>query len=288
MKVISFGDSFTQGLGVDRLKEQSFFDENPGNKKKARALHRVFTNKHSFTQLFADKLGVDNINYGESGCNNRRIVSNIFDKYAQGDLKPGDLVLVCFTSTLRDHLPFTPDHNHKLWAGVTWSINELVDVFRDLGTKEDYISRDDLSLLQGLEITAVNKELSWFFREYTKFFVSEMFEFRYLDFFNFNMITLLQNFFKYIEVDYIFIDAFENTFNNTSYDKSQFVNKDKYWRYGEHSIFSYLDTFNNRELFEIEGFNIPSEHIPLHPSAEGHKVFTEDLYKFFKSKNPLI
>lgn len=281
MKVISFGDSFTQGLGVDRIKEQKFFDDNPNDKTKARKLHRAFTHSLSFTKLFADKLGVEWENLGESGCNNRRILSNAFDSFAQGRYKKGDLAIVTFTSTLRDKLPFTPELYDKQWAGVTWSINELVDLFRDYGSLDDYKKHAESNLLQGLEVTDKNITFSYFYREWIKFFVTDMFEFRYLDFFNLNAILMLQKFFEFIEVDYIFVDAFELSFNNSTYNKTEFINKDKYWRFGEHTIYSYLGTFENRDLYELDGYNIPSEHIPLHPSAEGHKLFTEDLYEFY-------
>ena len=184
MKVISFGDSFTQGLGVDRIAEQKFFDDNPGDKKEARKLHRAFTHSLSFTKLFADKLGAEWENSGESGCNNRRILSNAFDSFSQGKYEKGDLAIVTFTSTLRDKLPFTPELYDKQWAGVTWSINELVDLFRDYGTLDKYKKNADISLLQGLEVNDKNSTFSYFYRDWVKFFVTDMFEFRYLDFDN--------------------------------------------------------------------------------------------------------
>ena len=284
MRVHSFGDSFTQGLGVDRKVEEKFFTDNPNDKTKARKLLRKFHNKHSYPKLFADMLEVPFINHGEAGCNNKRIISNIFDNYAAGRISKGDLVTVAFTSTLRDYLPFMPDIQHKSWCGVTWSIKELVDLHKDFGTKEDYLEQEDENLLQGLTLTKPNKEFSYFFRTFSKFFVSNMFEFRYLDFFNFNIILLLQRFFEQIEVDYILIDAFELSYNSSDYDKTHLVNKDKYWMFGKHSIHSYLKTFNNRDLFELDGYNIPSKYISLHPSAAGHKVFAKELYRFYKEK----
>src|SRR5210317_836610 len=109
MKLVAYGDSFTAGLGTDRDTEDAIFsrkDKEPINK--LRNEHQKFIVKNSFPKYFAEKLGVRWKNNGDIGCNNHMIINKIFEGYITKQFKAGDLVVVCFTSTLRNKLPFAP------------------------------------------------------------------------------------------------------------------------------------------------------------------------------------
>ena len=85
-RVVSFGDSFVEGLGTDRKVEESMLSENPQweewsdiEKNKARQHAHNFRIENSFTKFFADKFNVKYCNRGESGCSNKNILDRIFE-----------------------------------------------------------------------------------------------------------------------------------------------------------------------------------------------------------------
>jgi len=283
MKVISFGDSFTSGVGTDWIKEKQIKEENKDNSELASTLFQEFTTSHSFTRYFADKLKVDWVNKGEPGCCNKAIITSIFQYFADGFFDKGDLVLVSFTSTTRDDFPFFPTLKQRQWKGLSWNINDIYLTLEDDRTFKQFKETVSTNDLLGLPVTPENTDIGYFLNNYKKFFVTEMFDYRYLDFFNFNMIALLQQFFDYIGVDYILIDAFEPTFNSSTYDKRDLIDTYKhYWGYNTYNIYSYLEKYEDRELFELEEYVLANSSGPKHPSTKGHKLFAETLYKYYK------
>ena len=279
MKVISFGDSFTSGLGTDRVKEQEIKDSKA---RDVHDLHQEFTTSHSFTRYFADKLNLDWVNRGEPGSCNKTIISNIFQYHADRFFNKGDIVLVSFTSSLRDQFPFFPTLKERQWKGLSWNVQEIFEPFKDVRTYEQYKATASPSDLQGLKVNPENVAAGYFMNDFKKFFLTEMFDYRYYDFFNFNMIALLQQFFAFIEVDYILIDAFEPTFYGSTYDKRDLIDTYKhYWKYNNHNIASYLEQYEDRDLFELNGFNNTSDFNTRHPSTKGHKLFAESLHKHY-------
>jgi len=282
MKVISFGDSFTSGVGTDCLKEEQIKLKNKDDKELASTLYHEFTTSHSFTRYFADKLKVEWVNKGEPGSCNKAIITNIFQYFADGFFDKGDLVLVAFSSTTRDDFPFFPTLKQRQWRGLSWNLNDIFLPLQDERTYEEFKKTANSNDLLGLPVTPENTDIGYFLNNYKKFFVSEMFDYRYLDFFNFNMIALLQQFFEYIGVDYILMDAFEPTFNGSTYDKRDFIDMYKhYWGYNTYNIYTYLDKYEDRELFELHEA-IQNSYGPRHPSTKGHKLFAETLYKHYK------
>ena len=84
-KIISFGDSFTAGLGTDRNYEESQLGAHPlwktwSEEEKNIARNKVhkFQAENSFTKYFADYYGADYINRGAIGCNNKDIMDSFF------------------------------------------------------------------------------------------------------------------------------------------------------------------------------------------------------------------
>lgn len=286
MKVVAYGDSFTAGLGTDRKKEEAIFaNKTPENINKLRNDHQKFIINNSFPKYFADKLGVPFKNSGDIGCNNLMIINKVIDGYIKQDYKKGDLVLVTFTSTLRNKLPFTPDiYNQIKITGIQWSIQELINNSSFQESKEEYCGRERTNYWSKEPLIDKRSDeiLSYFIDSYPKYFTENLYDEVYIDFFNQNMILLLQKFFNDVEVDYIFIDAFETSIRGTNYDKTDLIDKSKYWGYGKESIYSLLRGFNDPSYLEEDGHNI-HDNTPKHPSRKGHKAFAKNLFKFYKS-----
>ena len=200
-------------------------------------------------------LKVKFLNHGEAGSSNIQIISKIFELRKQ--IEKQDLVIVGFTSSLRDPLPFLP---LELDCKVSWNQN----VFNEY--KKFVIQPDE-------------QNLSIFFKEYSKLFLNNMWEkfSPYYEVYNENMIYFLQKYFEYHEIKYILFDAFEPMI------KSQSNNIDKrfYWKFGTESLFSYLKKQNNNGLLEKKGYNVFNQ-TPRHPSKKGHQVFAKKLFEFYK------
>ena len=286
MKVVAYGDSFTAGLGTDRDKEDAIFlRKDKEDINKLRNEHQKFIIQNSFPKFFADKLGVEWKNNGDIGCNNLMIIDKIFEGYMRKEFNSGDLVTVCFTSTLRNKLPFTPQiFNEKKLTGIQWSIQEIANNSNFQESKEEYIGRDRTNYWRDEVMIDKRSDeiLSYFIDSYPRYFTENLYDEVYIDFYNQNMVLLLQKFFEDIEVDYIFIDAFETAIKDSSYDRTDLINTSKYWGYKKETIFSFLNKFDDESYLEKDGYAIHA-NTPKHPSRKGHIAFAEELYKFYKN-----
>ena len=263
----SFGDSFTAGLGVDREYENSQLGGHPDwdvmtddEKNTQRSKVERFRNKNSYTGQFARKIGIGCSNKGLSGCSNVDILNSIFE---YGDnFKQGDIVFVGFTSSLRNPISFFPRKFYKTDFKLAPNLRVLKD-FTELKVNEkilEYYSEESMS----------------FFLEYSKFYLTEMFDEQYYEIVNYNIIVFLQKYFEYKKVNYIMLDAFDYMVNKNY----EHIDTKYYWNFNKKTIYSYIASFNDEDLLEVEGYNL-HEQTPRHPSIEGHKILAEELYKFY-------
>ena len=263
--IYAFGDSFTAGLGVDRTWEESQLGNHPkwdvmSDDEKSIQRHKVeiFRNEKSYVAQFSKKLKTNYQNFAQAGCNNIQILDNVIDKSSR--FKEDDLVLIGFTSSLRDNLPYFPTQ-------ITKGIAMNNDVFKTLThMKIDFDFRE-----------TNGKEFSDFFQDYSSFYFTEMFDEKYYEIFNYNIIVFLQKFFEYKKINYIMLDAFDNMLNK----KLKHIDTKYYWNFNKKTIFSYISSFKDKNLLEKKGYNA-SDITPRHPSIEGHKVFAEELYRYYK------
>ena len=115
-----------------------------------------------------------------------------------------------------------------------------------------------------------------FFQEYSKFYLTEMFDTQYYEIVNYNIIVFLQKYFEYKKVNYIMLDAFDYMVKK----KYKHIDTKYYWNFNKKTIYSYVKSFNDEGLLEKAGYNW-KEQAPRHPNTEGHKIFAEELYKFY-------
>ena len=269
-RIISFGDSFTAGLGTDRKYEESHLGEHPmwktwSDKEKNLARKKVhqFRNKNSFTKFFADYFDCEYINNGNIGCNNMDIVNYFFTFDKEFGFEKNDLVLIGFTSSMRDKLPWMPDiFNNNVRSGITWSTKELSLV----ATRSCNIVWAD---------NEFRDKYDDFFHSYLKHYVVELYDEKYFNIFNLNLVSTLQHYLNYLGVDYIMFDAFEPMFTTIPNQ----IDTHTYWECGTNSIWSYLNQFD-RDLFELDGYSINKE-VHKHPNTEGHKVFAKELFRYY-------
>ena len=230
-KVISFGDSFTAGLGTDKSYEESQLGKHPdwnnwNDREKAKARNKVakFRRENSFTKFFADNFNVPYKNHSEIGCNNKNILDSIFRYDSQYGFKDDDFVLISFTSSLRDKVTFIPDIiNDSLMTGITWSVKEIVQLIE--GSTRIVLKNDNA------------KQYTEFMESYyLPDFLTNVYDEKYYDIYNLNLVHMIQSFFKYKKVNYIMFDAFEPMFRN---EIPKQIDTTYYWEIGKKNIWSY-------------------------------------------------
>ena len=266
--IYAFGDSFTAGLGVDRKWEESQLGGHSNwntmtqdEKEKQRAIVEKFRNENSYAGVFSRKLGIEYRNFALSGCSNEFILNSIIEN----DIifNQGDIVLIGFTSSLRNTISYFPNKLFDKEFKLAPNLNVLKD-----------LSSIDIS-------EKINKNYTGdflnFFQNYSNFYLTEMYDEKYYEIVNYNIIVLLQKYLEYKKINYIMFDAFDTMV----YQNHKHINKKYYWNLGKKTIYSYITSFNDEGLLETEGYN-PYNQAPRHPSTEGHKLFAEELYKFYK------
>jgi hypothetical protein len=118
--------------------------------------------------------------------------------------------------------------------------------------------------------------LDMFMRKYFKFYLTEVFDDSYWQIYNKNIIVYIQKYLEYKKVNYIMFDAFEPAL----IEIPEFINAKYYWECSKKNIGSFLKEFKDKDLFEIDGYNV-GKYVTPHPSIKGHKLFTKELYRFY-------
>ena len=294
MRIISYGDSFTVGLGTDIKYEESLLGKHPRweqmsatEKNIQRKLAGAYRFKNNFTAFLSKKLKVENLNEGSIGCNNYYILDKIVSDFTGGIFDKKDLVLVNFTSSLRNYPTFFPhffsSRPHKGIDGITFGETEF-----EAEHRFDTTTSGDIKQLVERRSKGRATPIYEFIQEYKLHFIKSTFNFKYIDYINQNIIIFLQQFFKTFEINYIMFDAFDSMFNNQQYDFSRFINQETYWGFGEKTIWSFLSEFNDDTLLEYTEDKVIERK--LHPSKKGHELFANELYKKYKELygKPLI
>ena len=271
-RLICFGDSFTAGEGAWLEKTKSFEDE-PAKVAK-------FNIQYCWPTVLGELLDTFAENHGSTGDSNNAIFNNIFkyDANLSSPLQKGDLVIVMWSSSIRDKLPYLPTiFQNEGPVGLGWSLKEILEDFGQSNFIHRYYK--DSKHKNFLENT-----INPFLNKYYKKLITSLYDPEYYNIINYNYIHMLQEYFKYKKCDYIFIDAFEpmNNFNPNS-EKWDLIDKDRYWGFGENTAWDYLnniggDLFENTEL----SFNPPGQK--CHPNRHGYRLIAEELHRFIVGK----
>ena len=274
-QVISFGDSFCVGLGTDRKHESNLTGGHPDwekmsddEKNKRRNEANWFRRQNSFTAFLAQKLKMEWQNHGRTGCNNQHIINKIFEHDFKIGFNKDDIILVSFTSSLRDKPSWMPDTITKnTYNGIAFSFGEI---FRYLNQLQNLVWKDD----------NVSKKYDNFTRDYFSRFIIEFWDERYYQMKNTWMISLIQHLFNTRGVKYILMDGFEEMLSQTN----KYLDYNFYWGYNEFcrskfTIYSYLKSFQDDSLLELDGWNM--NDAKKHPSKKGHEIFANQLLRYY-------
>jgi len=204
-----------------------------------------------WSKLLSDKLGVKEINEGEHGGSNDRIVRMTIDWCVNNKDKLTDTIfVVCWTC---------PDR-FEIWS-------EFYKRYIQIST--GHTTHDDVDL--GM----ANKLVKSFIINH--FNLSERIKKHFI-----NNVIFLQSFFKSNNIKYIFCDG-EPVIDNLvgKYKKYKFfIDGENWWNYNDK-----INCFDKiaRELNSF-GIDWSPEDNHGHPGVEAHKYFADKLYKFIEQR----
>lgn len=248
-----YGCSWTEGEGCDVEVEKTLKNQQLN----------LFRNSHSWVKSVADKFRCGWINNGKSGNPNSVIFNNIIDDVTNGRIKENDLVIIMWSSSLRDYAAFLPRNQ---W--VSWSVKHLINL-PDKFTNS-YKSN--------------NTKYDQFLSDYKTFFLSMMFNQNYYNIVNQNYIIFLQKLFKEYGIKYLMIDGFDKMIHHIqpSDDITHLINKKNYWEFDKSTMRDFLiktetDCFETKQTID--------ENPAQHPNSLGYNLISEEIYNYIIKNN---
>jgi lysophospholipase L1-like esterase len=239
MKLYGYGDSWTAGEGSSTDKSE--------------------WEKFSYIKLLGDKLNIPSINYGISGNSNQKIFNKVVADVKERKIKSDDLVIVMWSSSLRDTVSFLPNDE---W--ISWSVKHLMN----LPDKFVYST------------THNDETYDKFINQFKMFFISDLFNQNYYNIVNQNYILFTQKLFEYYGIKYVMCDSIERMVMNVikQDDKGEHIDKKRYWNYGS-KTFRELLFEHGGDVWEHP--NVVIDNKPsLHPNRNGYSIIFDELDKF--------
>jgi len=255
-RLVAYGDSWTIGEGCNREIEDTL----------SKHEKMVYQKENSWVRFLSDKLNIPYENNGISGNPNNKIFNQIVDDVKNGITTKNDLVVIMWSSSLRDYLPFMPHGPKGEW--LSWSTKHLIE------TPDRFFTSTQTE----------NRYYDFFMEDYKKFWLTNLYEDLYYSIVNQNYIIFLQEFFKHYKINYVMCDGIEDMFLGIipQYDKTNLIKSENYWGYKSDTFRDWLikrtdDSFwEHKERWDTRGTQ--------HPNLKGYQLIANELYKFIKSK----
>ena len=249
----AYGDSWTEGEGCNleiesTLKNQELI---------------IYRNQNSWVKSLADKLNLQWINNGKSGNPNSVIFNSIIDDVTNDRIKKGDLVIVLWSSSLRDYAAFLP---RQQW--VSWSVKHLVNL------PEKFIN----------SYKSHNETYDSFLREYKSFFLDNLFNQNYYNIVNQNYIIFLQKLFEFYGIKYVMADAFDMMVvdPNEKDDIGGMIKTKYYWEYRKKTMRDFLQ---ETKLDCFEDIKMISKNPAQHPNIMGYNLISVEFNNYIVKNN---
>ncbi len=260
MKLFAFGDSYTEGVGCDLKNETKILD----NSEKTH-----FRNQHSWPKYLSDLLSISHFNYGVGGASNKNIFENITQILKKDIISEGDLVVVMWSSSLRDDVPYFPESEWHIWGN---RFKEKKHIFHTFLNKKH----------------STNPKYNESLGSYKLFFMENLFSNIYYDYVNQNYILFLQHMFENLNIRYVFCDAFDLMFSSNIYheiDNTHLINTNRYWGLKEKTIRDFLISTNKGDIWE--DFIPWGESSGKHPNKHGYELIANELHQFINDNQIL-
>ena len=253
MVLRTYGDSWTAGEGCDRKIEDNLTKEEKLKFQKA----------NSWVRFLSEKLNVEHVNNGVSGYSNLKIFNNIIGDLKTGVIDKDDLVVIMWSSSLRDTVPFLPNGE---W--VSWSVKHLIE--------------EPHKFLNSYKSEDVNFDN--FFTDFKYLYISEIFNQNYYNIVNQNYIIFIQKMFEFYGVKYIMCDSFESMLIDLHKkdDITHLIDGTHYWGFNKQTFRDFLNKNKKTDIWEYQDEKYQSR-ASQHPNKEGYQIIADELYKFIKT-----
>lgn len=262
MRLFTFGDSWTEGVGGDL--EEEYTTNIPEQRTTIR-------HKYCWPKYLSELLNFDLTNLGIGGLSNNGIFNSVSIKLKSGEITQNDFVVIMWSSSLRDDLPFFPsDNNFKFWGNRYKEKNHLYKY-----------------IVQNTDNIDYNYLMSE--KNYKDFYINNLYTNNYYNIVNQNYILYLQFIFKQLGIRYLFCDGFDLMLRKQiikEIDKTNFIDKTCYWGFSEKTFKDFLFDLKRKDIWED---NEPwtENTVGKHPNKNGYKLISEELYDFIL-KNKII
>jgi hypothetical protein len=260
MKLYTFGDSWTEGVGGDLAEENAV--SSLEEKTKIRS-------KYSWPKQLAEKLKIDLQNYGVGGSDNRFIFNCVCKCIDTGRIKENDLVIIMWSSPLREELPFFPPDNE--WH--SWSKRHL-----DKKYIYDHI----------LSSNGENKIYNKLKIDYKEWYTVNLYNENYYNIVNQGYLLYLQYMFKNLGIRYLFCDGFDMMLPKNiigEIDKTDLIDTRHYWGFRKETFRDFLTSFDKKSIWE--NFKNPINLVGVHPNKLGYELISDEIYRFI-GENKII
>jgi len=254
-KLVAYGDSWTIGEGCNREIEDTL----------SKHEKIVYQKENSWVKFLSNKLNIPYENNGISGNPNNKIFNQIVDDIKNGITTKNDLVVIMWSSSLRDYLPFMPHGPKGEW--LSWSTKHLME------TPDRFFTSTQTE----------NRYYDFFMEDYKKFWLINLYEDLYYSIVNQNYIIFLQEFFKHYKINYVMCDGIEDMFLGitSQYDKSNLINAENYWGYKTYTFRDWLIQRTDETFWEHK--ERWDTRCTQHPTIKGYKLIADELFSFISN-----
>lgn len=270
MKLYTFGDSWTAGQGCNIIVENSLTDENE---------RKEYRNSMSWPKYLSEQLKVEFTNLSKTGSSNKEIFDTIIETIKSNIISDNDLVVIMWSSSLRDNVPFFPNGEWHIWGNRyienKWKFNWVINSIKDK--------------INGTKYTN-NPKYNFFLKSYKEFFINNLYDYTYYNIVNQNYILFIQKLLESYNINYVFCDAFDFMITKnipTNLDKTDFINKSNYYKFREMTFKDYLISIDDTDSYlwedSIKWDNTPGKH----PNYKGYQKIANELYNFILNSNIL-
>lgn len=262
MKLFTFGDSWTEGVGGNLSEE--FTTDIPQQRT-------IIRHRYCWPTKLSELIKCELENNGVGSFSNNAIFNSVVYKLKNGKLTNKDFVIIMWSSSLRDDLPFFPNENNfRIWGNRYKDKRHLFKyIFDNIQSTDSNYNR-------------IEKD----FRDY---YIQNLFTDSYYDIVNQNYILYLQFAFQQLGIRYIFCDAFDAMISNNinqTIDKSHLIDSTPYWGYKNKTFVDFLINLNRKDVWE-DGTHWVKNTVGKHPNSVGYKLIAEELYEHIQNNNLL-
>jgi hypothetical protein len=253
MVIRAYGDSWTAGEGCDRKIEDNLTKE-----EKIK-----FQKDNSWVKFLSQKLNAEHVNNGISGYSNLKMFNDIITDLKNGIITKDDLVIIMWSSSLRDTVPFLPNGE---W--VSWSVKHLIE--------------EPHKFLNSYKSEDLNFDK--FFTDFKQLYISDIFNQNYYNIVNQNYIIFIQKMFEFYDIKYVMCDSFESMLIDLHKKDNitHLINEKPYWGFNNQTFRDFLNKNKKTDIWEYQDEKYKSR-ASQHPNKEGYEIIADEIYKFIKT-----